>query len=142
MSRSSRAALRLFILVWRPSMPEQDSDPGRSGPAAARPPATSSAESSSPKSAGQGTPARRVALRRLARELFLGLRRSFVLGHCRSCEVFYLMAKLCLEECGALLGEEELRDLRSWVDAGSVVELDTGCEEACPVVPLYARLAS
>jgi hypothetical protein len=91
-------------------------------------------------------PARRagdpgVERRRLFREFFLGLRRGFLLGRCRSCETFYLMARLCLEEGGSYLGPEEEREASSWVDAGSVADQDFGCEGACGIIPLYARLS-
>ena len=79
--------------------------------------------------------------RRLARELFLALKRGYDLAQCRTCETFCMMAKLCLDEGGADLTGEERRDAESWVAAGSVLELDFGCEDACAVVPLYARLS-
>ncbi len=81
------------------------------------------------------------ARRRLVHELFLALRRGFVLGECRTCETFCLMAKLCLDESGAGLAPDERGDLESWVAAGSILDLDFGCEDACAIVPLYGRLA-
>ena len=78
--------------------------------------------------------------RQLVRELFGALRRGFVLGRCRTCETFCLMAKLCLEEGGGSLAPEEHRDVESWVEAGSILDLDFGCEDACAIVPLYGRL--
>ena len=79
--------------------------------------------------------------RRLVRELFLALKRGFEVGGCRTCETFYLMAKLCMEEGGTSLAPEEHTDVQSWVEAGSILDLDFGCEDACAVIPLYARLS-
>ena len=79
--------------------------------------------------------------RQLVHELFLALKRGYDLGGCGSCETFYLMAKLCLEEGGAGLTPEERSDVTSWVEAGSILDLDFGCEDACAVIPLYARLS-
>jgi hypothetical protein len=50
------------------------------------------------------------------------------------------MAKLCLEEAGPFLGPDELLEAASWVDAGSVADQGFGCEGACHVIRLYARL--
>ena len=75
------------------------------------------------------------------RELFLALRRGFTLGRCRACETFHLMAKLCLEEGGELLAPHERADASSWVEGGTLVDLEFGCEGACAVIPLYARIA-
>ena len=79
--------------------------------------------------------------RRLFREFFLALKRGLSIGHCGTCETFYLMAKLCLDEGAEWLSAEERRDLESWVDAGTVVDLDTGCEDACGVIRLYSRMS-
>ncbi len=86
-------------------------------------------------------PQRDPERRRLVHELFLALKRGYELAHCRSCETFYMMAKLCLDEGGESLTGEERTDAESWVEAGSILELDFGCEDACAVVPLYARLS-
>ena len=77
----------------------------------------------------------------MLREFFMGLRRGLDLGQCGSCETFYLMAKLCLQEGPQWLNEEESRDVVSWIEAGTVVDLDTGCEGACAVIPLYSRMS-
>ena len=82
-----------------------------------------------------------LARRRLVRELFLALKRGYDLGRCRSCETFYLMAKLCIEEGGSILATAEREDARSWFVAGSILDLDFGCEDACGIVPMYARLS-
>ncbi len=76
------------------------------------------------------------------REFFLALRRGITLGRCGSCETFYVMAKLCLEEGAASsLGEEERAEAASWVEAGSISEAGFGCDGACAVIPLYSRIA-
>jgi hypothetical protein len=51
------------------------------------------------------------------------------------------MAKLCIEESGSSLASGEREDARSWVVAGSILDLDFGCEDACGIVPMYARLS-
>jgi len=79
--------------------------------------------------------------RRRAREFFLALGRGIALGHCRSCETFYLMAKLCRDECSEDLAPSELGDLGSWVEGGKLVELGFGCEGACGIVGAYSRIA-
>jgi hypothetical protein len=86
---------------------------------------------------GPDRPERRAGFR----ELFLALRRGFALGRCRTCETFYLMAGLCLEEGAELLGPEERSYLQSWVEGGTVAELDAGCDGACFVIPIYSELA-
>ena len=77
--------------------------------------------------------------RRRVREFFLALRRGVTLGHCRTCETFYLMARLCRDECGDALGPGERGDVSSWVEGGALLDLEFGCEGACAVVPLYSR---
>ena len=74
-------------------------------------------------------------------EFFLALRRGLVLGRCRTCETFYLMAKLCLEEGGELLAPGERAEAAGWAEGGTLVDLDFGCEGACAVIPLYGRIA-
>ena len=91
--------------------------------------------------AGRAFPADDLERRRQFREFFLALRRGYVLGRCRTCETFHVMAGLCLEEeAGALRGDERA-EAASWVEAGSVLDLEFGCEGACVLVPLYARIA-
>ena len=87
--------------------------------------------------------ARRVDLlrRRRAREFFLALRRGLALGPCRSCETFYLMAKLCRDECGGAIAAAELAEVDSWVAGGSLLDLGFGCEGACGIVAAYSRIA-
>ena len=36
---------------------------------------------------------------------------------------------------------EERADCESWVEAGTLVEADFGCEGACAIIPLYSRIA-
>jgi hypothetical protein len=102
----------------------------------------------SPEGAGPGAERRgpvgpdELARRQLVHELFLALRRGFVLGGCRDCETFYLMAKLCLEEGASHLAAEEQADVRSWIESGSILDLGFGCEDACAVIPLYAGLSA
>ncbi len=91
--------------------------------------------------AGRAFPRDDLERRRQFREFFLALRRGYVLGHCRTCETFYVMARLCLEEEAGVLRGEERAEAASWVEAGSVLELEFGCEGACALVPLYARIA-
>jgi len=79
--------------------------------------------------------------RRRAREFFLALRRGLNLGHCRSCETFYLMAKLCRDECGDAIAPAELAEVESWVEGGSLLDLGFGCEGACAIVASYSRIA-
>ncbi|MHC5054859.1 MAG: hypothetical protein ACYTKD_09095 [Planctomycetota bacterium] len=79
--------------------------------------------------------------RRRAREFFLALRRGLALGHCRACETFYLMARLCHDECAGAMGPAERADVGSWVEGGSLVELGFGCEGACGIVAAYSRIA-
>ena len=80
--------------------------------------------------------------RPLVHELFLALKRGFeVPALTGKCETFYLMAKLCLEEGGGSLTPGEQIDAGSWVEAGSILDLDFGCEDACALIPLYAKLA-
>lgn len=79
--------------------------------------------------------------RRLVHELFLALKRGYELAHCRSCETFFTLAGLCLEDAGSGLTCAEQTDAESWVAAGSIIDLDFGCEEACMIVPLYACLS-
>ena len=74
-------------------------------------------------------------------EFFLALRRGLVLGRCRTCETFYLMAKLCVEEGGELLAPGERAEATGWAEGGTLVEIDFGCEGACAVIPLYGRIA-
>ena len=74
-------------------------------------------------------------------EFFLALRRGLVLGRCRTCETFYLMAKLCVEEGGELLAPGERDEAAGWAEGGTLVELDFGCEGACAIIPLYGRIA-
>jgi hypothetical protein len=76
--------------------------------------------------------------RLLCRDLYLAMRRSVRSRPCRTCELFALMARVCLEEAEGLLCEEERRDLSTWAEAAPD---GPGCEGACPVVPVYARLA-
>jgi hypothetical protein len=78
---------------------------------------------------------------RMFREFFLAIRRGLTIGGCGTCESFYLMAKLCLQEGEQWLTEEERRDVESWVEAGTVVDLDTGCDDACPIIRLYSRMS-
>jgi len=116
------------------------------GPEERRPPPAAAGpgrQGEADRSAGPRIPASAPEVRRgrLVREFFLALRRSFVLGRCRSCEVFYLMARLCIEEGAEFLGPEERADVRSWADSGAMLDLDAGCEGACPVVPLYSRMS-
>ncbi len=75
------------------------------------------------------------------RQFFIALRRGFALGRCRGCETFFLMARLCRDESGDALGSEERADCESWVEAGTLVEADFGCEGACAIIPLYSRIA-
>jgi len=77
----------------------------------------------------------------LFREFFMAIRRGLSIGGCGTCESFYLMAKLCLQEGGELLTDEERRDVESWVEAGTVLDLDTGCDDACPIIRLYSRMS-
>jgi hypothetical protein len=79
--------------------------------------------------------------RRRVRDLFLALRRGLVLGHCRRCETFYMMAKLCRDECADALADPELADVDSWVEGGTLMDLEFGCEGACALVPLYSLAA-
>ena len=79
--------------------------------------------------------------RRRAREFLLALRRGLALGHCHACETFYLMAKLCRDECGDAIAPAERTDLSSWVESGKIVELGFGCEGACGIVAAYSRIA-
>jgi len=79
--------------------------------------------------------------RRRAREFFLALRRGLALGHCRSCETFYLMAKLCRDECGDAIAPAELAEVDSWVKGGALLDLGFGCEGACGIVAAYSRIA-
>jgi len=79
--------------------------------------------------------------RRRAREFLLALRRGLALGHCSACETFYLMAKLCRDECGDAIAPAERADVDSWVEGGSLVELGFGCEGACGIVAAYSRIA-
>jgi hypothetical protein len=88
-----------------------------------------------------GLSPREIERRRMFREFFLALRRGLNLGPCGSCETFYLMAKLCRDESATWLSEEERRDVESWIDGGSILDLDTGCEDACVVIPLYSRMS-
>jgi hypothetical protein len=103
-------------------MPESDA-PSRCGPPHA------SASAADPERA------------RLLREFFMALRRGFHVGRCRDCEAFHMLAKLCLEEYPGLLSRGEREEVGSWLDAGSVTALGFGCEGACAVIPLYARLS-
>ena len=79
--------------------------------------------------------------RRRTHEFFLALRRGLALGHCHACETFYLMAKLCRDECGDAIASAERADVNSWVEGGSLVELGFGCEGACGIVAAYSRIA-
>ncbi len=79
--------------------------------------------------------------RRHAREFFLALGRGLALGHCRACETFYLMAKLCRDECADAIGPAERADVSSWVEGGGLGELGFGCEGACGIVTAYSRIA-
>ncbi len=79
--------------------------------------------------------------RRRAREFLLALRRGLALGHCSACETFYLMAKLCRDECGDAIAPAERVDVDSWVEGGTLVELGFGCEGACGIVAAYSRIA-
>jgi len=79
--------------------------------------------------------------RRRAREFLLALRRGLALGHCRSCETFFLMAKLCRDECGDAIAPTELAEVDSWVEGGSLLDLGFGCEGACGIVVAYSRIA-
>jgi hypothetical protein len=78
---------------------------------------------------------------KMFREFFMAIRRGLTIGGCGTCESFYLMAKLCLQEGSEWLTEEERRDLESWVEAGTVLDLDTGCDDACPIIRLYSRMS-
>ena len=78
---------------------------------------------------------------RLLREFVMAMRRGLTLGECRSCEVFYLMSKLGLQEFAQRLSEGERADFGSWIETGSVLDLDTGCEDACPLIRLYSRMS-
>ena len=71
----------------------------------------------------------------------MALRRGLSIGGCGTCESFYLMARLCLQEGGAWLADDERRDVESWVEAGTVLDLDTGCDDACPIIRLYSRMS-
>ena len=75
------------------------------------------------------------------RELFLALRRGTTIGPCATCETFYLMAKLCLQEGAQWFSPEEVRDLESWIVTGEVLEVGSGCDDACAIIPLYARIS-
>jgi hypothetical protein len=79
--------------------------------------------------------------RRRAREFLLALKRGLALGHCSACETFYLMAKLCRDECGDAIAPAERADLSSWVEAGKLIELGFGCEGTCGIVVAYSRIA-
>ena len=78
---------------------------------------------------------------RMFREFFLAIRRGLSIGGCGTCESFYLMAKLCLQEGSEWLTDEERCDVESWVEAGTVLDLDTGCDDACPIIRLYSRMS-
>lgn len=63
------------------------------------------------------------------------------LGSCGTCETFYLMARLCVEECGAYLQSSERAEAMSWLDAGTVIDLGFGCDGACGIIQLYSKVA-
>jgi len=49
------------------------------------------------------------------------------------------MARLCAEEGGAYLSAAERSEVGSWLEAGSVLDLEFGCEGACNMIRLYPR---
>ena len=94
------------------------------------------ASSSGPEVTARGAGEERRAA---FREFYLGLKRGLHLGRCGTCETFYLMARLCAEEGGAYLSAAERSEVGSWLEAGSVLDLEFGCEGACNMIRLYPR---
>ncbi len=64
-----------------------------------------------------------------------------VMEQCFGHPTFYLMAKLCRDECADAIGPAERADVSSWVEGGTLGELGFGCEGACGIVAAYSRIA-